>query len=99
MQDTYLKALRQAEEEWWEGDRPPEITAVAAAAGLDPQELWDTVEGSRGWEPHDTGYQGMVWLIAWELKGYPDWAGVTPVPRTGEEAQDDRWRAECPGGG
>jgi hypothetical protein len=96
MWTAYLKALETAEEEWWDGDRPAQVTAVAKAAGLDPEELWDRVEGKAGWESHDTGYQGMVWLFAWEMKGHPDWAGVTPVPRTGEEAQDDQWRLGTP---
>lgn len=89
----YRKAIAQAEEEWSDGDRPCEVTAVAGAAGLDPERLWNEVEGKRGWEPQDTGYQGMVWLIAWEMRGFPDWEGVTPAPRTAAEAADDAWRA------
>jgi hypothetical protein len=90
---TYRKALAQAEEEWTDGDTPVEVTAVAKATGMDPAKLWDEVEGLRGWESHDQGYQGMVWLIAWELSGWPDWAGITPTSRTAEEAKDDLWRA------
>jgi hypothetical protein len=97
MWETYRNVLRQAEEEWWEGDRPCEVTAVARAAGLDPDRLWEEVEGVRGWESHDQGYQGMVWLIAWELTGHPDWQGTEPAPRTAEEAADDRWRAAFDG--
>lgn len=92
MWETYLAALAQAEEEWWDGDRPCEITAVAAATGIGPQELWDEVEGKRGWESHDQGYQGVVWMTAWGMKGYPDWQDVTPAPRTATEAVDDQWR-------
>ena len=32
------------------------------------------------------GYQGMVWLIAWELSGWPDWAGITPMRGPGRSA-------------
>lgn len=78
MWDAYLAACRQAEEAWQDGDRPHEVTAISAATGLDPEALWDEVEGVRGWESHDTGYHAMVWLVAWELSGHPDWAGVTP---------------------
>ena len=73
MWDTYLKALEEAEEEWWEGDCPVEVTAVARATGLNPQDLWDRVEGQAYWVPTDTGYQGMVWLYAWSMRGHPDW--------------------------
>jgi hypothetical protein len=89
----YRAVIAQAEEEWSEGDRPCEVTAIASATGLDPQELWDEVEGRRGWESLDMGYQGMVWLIAWEMKGFPDWEGVAPPPRAPAEAADDAWRA------
>ena len=84
MWETYRKALVQAEEEWTEGDTPVEVTAVAMATGMDPAKLWDEVDGVRGWESRDQGYQGMVW---------PDWAGITPTPRTAEQAKDDLWRA------
>ena len=100
---TYRKALARAEEEWTEGDTAVEVSAVAKATGMDPAELWEEVEGVRGWESHDQGYQGMVWLVARGLSGWPDWAGITPTPRTAEEAEDDLWRAslkdpgQCPG--
>jgi hypothetical protein len=77
----YLQALEAAEEEFWEGDCPVEVTAVAQAAGLDPAELWDRVEGQAQWVPTDMGYQGMVWLFAWGMKGFPDWQGQPGLER------------------
>lgn len=76
MWEAYAAASRTAEEAWTENDCPVEIAAVAAATGLEPRKLWDEVEGVRGWESHDQGYQGMVWLIAWGMRGYPDWQGA-----------------------
>jgi len=73
MHERYQAALREAEEKWQDGERPPEITAVALATGLDPEELWDEVEGKCGWESHDAGYPHVVWGIAWGLKDFPDW--------------------------
>lgn len=74
MHATFEAELRKARETWQESDRPPEVTAVAAATGLDPERLWDVVEGQRGWESHNAGYEDVVWAIAWEMRGYPDWA-------------------------
>lgn len=94
MWEIYSAALRKAEEEWWEGDTPPVITAIARATGLDPKELHDRIEGQLGWETHDAGYEYTAWFTAWSMKGYPDWQGTEPVPLTAEEAADERWRQE-----
>lgn len=77
--NAYTAVLRAAEEEWQEPERPPVVTAVAAVLGMDPEALWDEVEGKRGWESHNAGYEAMVWFIAWELKSHPDWRGIVTV--------------------
>lgn len=43
---------------------PPVVTTVAAVLALDPEDLWDHVEGIHGWEPHDEGYEDAVWAAA-----------------------------------
>ena len=60
----YIMALKGAELRWQDGDRPPQVTAVAEVLGLDPDKLWEHVEGIHGWEPHDEGYEDAVWAAA-----------------------------------
>lgn len=73
MWEQYERELRKAQEAWQENDCPPDVTAVALATGMKPDDLWEVVEGQRGWESHDPGYAYVVWVIAWELRGHPDW--------------------------
>jgi len=69
---TYTEARAKALEEWGDAldillhgePRPVEITAVASVLGMDPEALWDHVEGVHGWEPHDEGYEDAVWAAA-----------------------------------
>jgi len=71
---AYAEARAEALKEWEGLDaldvmmhgepRPVEITAVASALGMDPEALWDHVEGCHGWEPHDEGYEAAVWAAA-----------------------------------
>jgi hypothetical protein len=82
MWDAYGTALRAAEEAWQEPECPPVVTAVAAVLGMDAEDLWDEVEGKRGWESHNAGYEAMVWFIAWELTGRPDWRGIVTVTQS-----------------
>lgn len=69
---AYAEALAKAKAEWGDAlqimmhgePRPPEVEAVASVLGLDPEALWDHVEGIHGWEPHDEGYEDAVWAAA-----------------------------------
>lgn len=68
---AYAAALPVAEAAWTEAELydartlpPPVVSAVASALGMDPDALWDHVEGVHGWEPHDEGYEDAVWAAA-----------------------------------
>jgi hypothetical protein len=69
---AYAEARARALAEWGDAldillhgePRPVEITAVASVLGMDPEALWDHVEGEHGWEPHDEGYEDAVWDAA-----------------------------------
>lgn len=67
----YQEALACAKAAWQDGEAPPQITAVAEVTGLDPDRLWDHVEGECGWEPHDEGYEEQVWDCARQM-GWSD---------------------------
>jgi hypothetical protein len=69
---AYAEAYARALAEWGDAiaimmhgePRPPEVEAVASVLGLDPEALWDHVEGEHGWEPHDEGFEDAVWTAA-----------------------------------
>ncbi len=60
-------------EPWIDLDpRPTECDRIGLAVGIDPEKLWEHVEGEHGWESHDEGYAEAV-LVAAEcmLNGSP----------------------------
>jgi hypothetical protein len=61
---AYGTELAKAEARWTDGDYPPQVSAVAAVTGLDPNILDMHVEGIHGWEWHDVGYVDAVWAAA-----------------------------------